>query len=121
MDDRPGRPRRSGWWASLMRVKMKVMDSDSFEDDLLLTNDTIQLRLHDTSPPCFHTVVKGPAGKLNDCEPFWRAVRKSAAASRLRAAACRPTPRTRRSKAWHRLPAIGRRLFSQASTAISGH
>jgi hypothetical protein len=55
----------------LMRVKIKVMDSDSFEDDLLLTNETFQIGVHDTSPHCFHTGVIVPAGKLNYSEPFW--------------------------------------------------
>jgi hypothetical protein len=55
----------------LMRVKIKVMDSDTFEDDLLLTNETFQIGVHDTSPRCFHTGVIVPASKLNDCEPFW--------------------------------------------------
>jgi hypothetical protein len=55
----------------LMRVKIKVMDSDTFEDDLLLTNETFQIGVHDTSPRCFHTGVIVPAAKLNDSEPFW--------------------------------------------------
>lgn len=55
----------------LMRVKIKVMDSDSVEDDLLLTNETFQIGVHDTSPRCFHTGVIVPAAKLNNCEPFW--------------------------------------------------
>ncbi|MGE0006921.1 MAG: hypothetical protein AB7S92_15185 [Parvibaculaceae bacterium] len=55
----------------LMRVKIKVMDSDSFDDDLLLTNETFQIGVHDTSPRCFHTGVIVPAGRLNDSEPFW--------------------------------------------------
>jgi len=56
---------------SLMQVKIKVMDSDSFEDDLLLTDQSFQVGVHDTSPHCFHTGVIVPASKLNDCEPFW--------------------------------------------------
>jgi hypothetical protein len=55
----------------LMHVKIKVMDSDSFEDDLLLADNSFQIGVHDTSPHCFHTGVIVPASKLNDCEPFW--------------------------------------------------
>jgi len=32
----------------LLRIKIEVMDEDTFSDDLLLTNDTFQIGINDT-------------------------------------------------------------------------
>jgi hypothetical protein len=38
-----------------MTVRIDVMDEDSAFDDLLLTNQTFQVGVHDTSYDCFYT------------------------------------------------------------------
>lgn len=55
----------------LLTVKIKVMDADAFSDDLLYTDETFQIGVHDTNPICFHTGVIVPHQTLNDSEPFW--------------------------------------------------
>ena len=55
----------------LLRIKVEVMDEDAFSDDLLLTNDTFQLGVHDTDFHCFSFGVIVPHQTLNDCEPFY--------------------------------------------------
>ena len=55
----------------LLRIKIEVMDEDTFSDDLLLTNDTFQIGINDTDFHCFHTGVIVPAHTLNDSEPFY--------------------------------------------------
>lgn len=55
----------------LLTIKVDVMDEDTFSDDLLLTNDTFQLGVHDTDYHCFTFGVIVPYQKLNDCEPFY--------------------------------------------------
>ena len=55
----------------LLTIKIDVMDEDSALDDLLMTDQSFQLGVHDTNPHCFHTGVIVPHKKLNDCEPFW--------------------------------------------------
>ena len=55
----------------LLAIKIEVLDEDTFSDDLLLTNQSFQLGVHDTDFHCFHTGVIVPASKLNDCEPFY--------------------------------------------------
>ena len=54
-----------------LTIKIEVLDSDDFSDDLLLTNDNFQLAIHDTDFHCFHTGVIVPFQTLNDCEPFY--------------------------------------------------
>jgi hypothetical protein len=55
----------------LLTVKIEVKDEDTFSDDLLLTNESFQIGIHDTDPHCFHTGVIVPYQTLNDCEPFY--------------------------------------------------
>lgn len=55
----------------LMGVTIKVMDSDTADDDLLLTDTSFQIGVYDTAPRYFHTSVIVPASKLNNCEPFY--------------------------------------------------
>jgi hypothetical protein len=55
----------------LLTIKIEVFDEDTFDDDLLLTNDTFQLGIHDTDFHCFHTGLIVPAQTLNDSEPFY--------------------------------------------------
>ena len=55
----------------LLTVTIEVYDSDSFsDDDLLATNNTFQIGVHDTDFHCFHTSVLVPHKTLNECE-FW--------------------------------------------------
>lgn len=55
----------------LLTIRIKVMDSDAFDDDLLLTDESFQIGVHDTNPTCFHTGVIVPHQTLNDSEPFY--------------------------------------------------
>lgn len=55
----------------LMGVTVRVMDSDTADDDLLLTDTSFQIGVHDTSPRPFILSVLVPASKLNNCEPFY--------------------------------------------------
>lgn len=55
----------------LMGITVKVMDSDTADDDLLLTDTSFEIRVADTSPRAFHLSVLVPASKLNNCEPFY--------------------------------------------------
>ncbi len=55
----------------LLTIKIEVLDEDTFSDDLLLTNESFQLGVHDTDFHCFSTGVIVPHKKLNDCEPFY--------------------------------------------------
>lgn len=55
----------------LMGVTVKVIDSDTSDDDLLLTDTSFQIGVHDTSPRPFLLSVIVPASKLNNCEPFY--------------------------------------------------
>jgi hypothetical protein len=55
----------------LLTVKINVMDEDAVSDDLLYTNETFQIAVHDTNPTCFHTGVIVPYQTLNDSEPFY--------------------------------------------------
>lgn len=55
----------------LMGVTVKVYDSDTADDDLLLTDTSFQIGVHDTAPRPFLLSVLVPASKLNNCEPFY--------------------------------------------------
>jgi hypothetical protein len=55
----------------LLKVRIRVMDDDTAADDLVYTDQSFQVGVHDTNPHCFHTGVIVPHQKLNDCEPFW--------------------------------------------------
>jgi hypothetical protein len=54
-----------------LTVKTNVMDADAVSDDLLYTNETFQVGVHDTNPTCFNVGVIVPHQVLNDSEPFW--------------------------------------------------
>jgi hypothetical protein len=56
---------------NLMTVKIEVKDDDAFADDLLMTDQTFQLGVHDTDFHCFHKGLIVSHVKLNDCEPFY--------------------------------------------------
>jgi hypothetical protein len=56
---------------NLLRIRIDVKDEDTFSDDLLLTDQSFQLGIQDTTPRCFHVGIIVPYQKLNDCEPFW--------------------------------------------------
>jgi hypothetical protein len=47
------------------------MDEDTISDDLVSTNETFQLGVHDTDFHPFTFSVIVPHQKLNDCEPFY--------------------------------------------------
>jgi hypothetical protein len=55
----------------LLTVKINVMDADAISDDLLHTDESFQIAVHDTNPTCFHTGVIVPYQTLNDSEPFY--------------------------------------------------
>jgi hypothetical protein len=55
----------------LLTIKAELLDEDTFSDDLLLTNETFQLGVHDTDYHCFNFGVIVPYQTLNDSEPFW--------------------------------------------------
>ena len=55
----------------LLMIKVEMMDEDTFSDDLLLTNESFQLGVHDTDFHCFNFGVIVPHQKLNVCEPFY--------------------------------------------------
>ena len=52
----------------LLTVKVEVKDEDLAYDDLLTTDQSFQIGIHDTNPHCFNTGVIVPHGTLNDCE-----------------------------------------------------
>ena len=55
----------------LLTVTIEVYDSDSYsDDDLLTTNNTFQIGVHDTDFHCFQTSVIVSHQTLNECE-FW--------------------------------------------------
>jgi hypothetical protein len=55
----------------LLTIRAEVLDADTFSDDLLLTNESFQLGIHDTDYHCFNFGVIVPYQTLNDCEPFY--------------------------------------------------
>jgi hypothetical protein len=55
----------------LLTVKIEVKDEDAAFDDLLMTDQTFQIGVHDTDFHCFHKGLIVPHQKLNDCEPFY--------------------------------------------------
>lgn len=52
----------------LFNIRVKVMDSDTFSDDLIHTDETFSIAAQDTTQP-FVTSVLVPAGKLRNSEP----------------------------------------------------
>jgi hypothetical protein len=55
----------------LLTIKAEVMDEDTAFDDLLQTDQTFQLGVHDTDYHCFNFGVIVPYQRLNDSEPSW--------------------------------------------------
>jgi hypothetical protein len=55
----------------LLTIKAEIMDEDTAFDDLLLTDESFQLGVHDTDYHCFNFGVIVPYQTLNDCEPFY--------------------------------------------------
>ena len=55
----------------LFNVRIRVMDDDTFSDDVVHTDNSFSIGVHDTTPRCFHVGVIVPHQKLNDCEPFY--------------------------------------------------
>jgi hypothetical protein len=55
----------------LFRVRVKVMDDDTFSDDLVFTDESFQLGVNDGSPRPFHTGVIVPRSKLRGKEPSY--------------------------------------------------
>jgi hypothetical protein len=53
----------------LFNVKIKVLDSDTFSDDLVFTDDNFNRGVFDTSPTPFITSVIVPFVKLRNSEP----------------------------------------------------
>jgi hypothetical protein len=56
----------------LLTVRIDVKDHDAIgSDDLLKTDQSFQIGIHDTEPHCFHTGVIVPHKKLNNCEGWF--------------------------------------------------
>ncbi len=55
----------------LFKVRVKVMDDDTFSDDLILTDESFQVGVNDGSPRPFHTGVIVPRAKLRGVEPSY--------------------------------------------------
>ena len=55
----------------LLPVRIRVMDEDSFSDDLVYTDNTFSIAVHDTNPQPFVTGVVVPRKALRDSEPSY--------------------------------------------------
>jgi len=55
----------------LFTINVRIMDDDSFSDDLVHSDATFQINVQGTAPQCFHTGVIVPHNKLNNCEPWY--------------------------------------------------
>lgn len=55
----------------LLTITAEVKDEDTFFDDLIQTDNTFQLGVHDTDFHCFSFGIIVPYQRLNDCEPFY--------------------------------------------------
>lgn len=55
----------------LLTITVEVKDEDTFFDDLIQTDNSFQLGVHDTDFHCFSLGVIVPYQRLNDCEPFY--------------------------------------------------
>ena len=55
----------------LFGIKIQVWDSDTFSDDIVHTDQSFALGVHDTEPHPFFVGVLVPANKLSDSEPSW--------------------------------------------------
>lgn len=53
----------------LLNVKVKVMDSDTFDDDLVFTDESLFFGVFDTNPTPFTTDVIVPASNVRNSEP----------------------------------------------------
>src|ERR671931_1257 len=56
---------------SLFRVRIKVMDDDTFSDDVVHTDETFERGVYDTTPTAFVVGVIVPATKLRSSEPSY--------------------------------------------------
>lgn len=55
----------------LWTIRVRVMDDDTFSDDLVHTDESFQLGVHDLEPRPFHVGVIVPHRKLNNSEPWY--------------------------------------------------
>jgi hypothetical protein len=55
----------------LWTIRVRVMDEDTFSDDLVFTDDSFQLGVFDPQPRFFQTGVIVPYQKLNASEPSY--------------------------------------------------
>ena len=55
----------------LFRVKITVMDDDTFSDDVVHTDTTFERGVYDTTPTAFIVGVIVPAAKLRNSEPSY--------------------------------------------------
>ena len=55
--------------SKLFNVRIRVMDEDSFSDDLVHTDNTFSIAVHDANPQSFVTGVVVPRKALRDSEP----------------------------------------------------
>lgn len=53
----------------LWRIRIRVMDDDTFSDDLVHTDESFQFGVHDLEPRAFHVGVIVPRSKLRGSEP----------------------------------------------------
>jgi hypothetical protein len=53
----------------LFNVRIRVMDEDSFSDDLVYSDNSFSIGVSDTNPKLFHTGVIVPRKQLRDSEP----------------------------------------------------
>jgi hypothetical protein len=55
----------------LWTVAVRVMDDDTFSDDLVHTDSSFQLGAHEAGPRAFHLGVIVPRNKLRNSEPSY--------------------------------------------------
>ena len=55
----------------LFKVRVKVMDDDTFSDDLVFTDESFSVGVNDSAPRPFHTGVIVPRAKLRAAEPSY--------------------------------------------------
>jgi hypothetical protein len=55
----------------LFQVRIKVMDDDTFSDDVVHTDESFERGVYDTNPTAFEVGVIVPATKLRNSEPSY--------------------------------------------------
>lgn len=55
----------------LMGIQIRVMDDDTFNDDLVVTDNSFQFGARNVGPNSFVTGVIVPRSKVEDSEPFY--------------------------------------------------